>query len=166
MKKRRMVPVVAVGGLFAFLFSLIFSFNMGDGSSEADVENETASTPIEEPVIDDVEVSGQSVVSAAVEPSVLEDAKLWLIDVLIDGRDYSVQRVTDAESSTSQARVPMTVDEIVDAAQRAEGDASGTLVRISRTPEAIAAAEKELASALQEAGIATDAVETRQRLVE
>ena len=105
-------------------------------------------------------------VSVEDSPSMIQDAKLWLVDVLIDGGDYSVRKVTDQTSDSDDTRETMSIEDIVAAVDEAEGDVSGTRLRISRTPEAIASAEKKLAEALDKAGIAPDVVETRQRLVE
>ncbi len=161
MKKRRVIPVVAAGGLIAFIVGQFFSFNLGVTRSDSNVADPDAEA------VEEVQPDGPAIVQTPGDASLLTDAKLWLIDVLIDGQDYSVRRVTSDPSSADEvAREPMNVDQIITAAAEAEGDASGTRVRISRTPEAVASAEKSLATALQEAGIADDAIETRQRLVE
>lgn len=160
MKKRRLIPVVAVGGVLAAIFSQ-FSLNLGVSRQDT-TEVDPEAQPLEELPPDSVPI-----VSAEDSDSVINDAKLWLIDVLIDGQDYSVAAVTSEDKDPGKLeRKPMTVSEIVQQVEYAEGDASGTRVRISRTPEAIAIAEQELTAALDDAGIAADSVERRQRLVE
>lgn len=155
MKKRRVIPVVAAGGLLAFLASQFLSLNLGVTQSDSSVVDPDAE-----------ESSTTTSVVSVEEPSLLADAKLWLIDVLIDGDTYSVRKVTDQTGGQESERVIMSVTDIVSAVDDAEGDASGTKLRISRTPEALASAAKKLTTALDEAGIAADVIETRQRLVE
>ncbi|WP_165701462.1 hypothetical protein [Crateriforma conspicua] len=160
-KTKRLLPIAAIGGILAFIAGQFFSINVGVNQSETSVVS-----PDAEPS-DETSVDAPAMVQSGGESSMIEDAKLWLIDVLIDGTDYSVQRVTESNvGDDSPARQSMSLDQIVQAAGQAEGDASGTRVRISRTPEAVASAEKKLTTALHDAGIADDAVETRQRLVE
>jgi len=161
MKKRRLIPVAAAGGVLAFVLSQFFSLNMAVNQVDTSVIDPEAEQS------ESVQVETETMVSTEDTPSVIQDAKLWLIDVLIDGDSYSVAAVTSASGDpTALQRRPMTVPEIVAKVDQAEGDASGTKVRISRTPEAIAVAEQELTAALDEAGVPADSVERRQRLVE
>lgn len=162
MKKRRVVPVVAAGGILVFLASQFLSLNLGITQSDSSIVDPDA----ESDQAAQSQTTSETVVSVDDESSMIEDAKLWLVDVLIDGNNYSVRKVTDQPTDTEAERQSMSIEDIVAAVDQAEGDVSGTRLRISRTPEAVASAEKKLAEALDDAGIAPDVVETRQRLVE
>lgn len=173
MKKRILIPGVLIGVL-AYLASQFLSFNIGDlsipsGSKMVSVDSEASpSTPPEsattnKEVVDD---ASQTLAVARDSAEMLPE-KLLLVDIVIDGDRFSVNRVTDLVDAVPQdARQPATIDEIIALVQAAQGDKSGTRVRISRTPGAVASAETRLMEALQKAGISSDEIERRNRLVE
>ncbi len=160
MKKRILLPVLGIGGLLVYLASQLFSFNLGLGVPESrNLVSVESPSPSTQAVDTPTEESLQTVVEAT--------PKLLLVDVVIDGDEFSANRVTTAgDDGPMSQRERQTVEQIVTLVLEAAGDTSGTRVRISRTAEAIASAEAKLLEALQAAGISSDAIDKRSRLVE
>lgn len=173
MRKRILIPGLLIGVL-AYLASQFLSFNIGDlsipgGSKMVAVDSEASpATPPESATADrePADDASQPQTLAEASPEMLPE-KLLLVDIVIDGDRFNVNRVTDLVDAVPQdARQPATIDEIIALVQAAQGDKSGTRVRVSRTPGAVASAETRLMEALQKAGVSSDEVERRSRLVE
>ncbi len=169
MRKRILIPGAVIGGIAVYLASQFLSLNIGDisvpeGSNVVSVGDNVSAVPSSESSAAENEVSPKTVVEIDSETS---PAKLLLIDVLIDDDRFEIEKVSETvgEQPASQRQLA-SVEEVVSMVRTAEGDKSGTRVRISRTPEAIASAETRLVEALQEAGINSDAIDRRNRLVE
>lgn len=179
MKKRILIPGVLIG-VVAYLVSQFLSFNIGDlsipnGSKMVSVESQASpTTPRESITVADAATTAKGAADDAGQPQSVAEVsaemlpeKLLLVDIVIDGDRFNVNRVTDRVDALPQdARQSATVDEIIALVQAAQGDKSGTRVRVSRTSEAVASAETRLMEALQKAGVSSDEVERRSRLVE
>ena len=169
MKKRILIPGAAIGGIAVYLATQFLSFNLGDlsvprGTEMISVEDRSSASKASR--TNEAEVDGviQTVAEVPVE-KIYE--KLLLIDIVIEGEYFTVNRVTNAvDTLPTHARQPATLEEIIAMVEQAEGDKSGTRVRVSRTSEAIASAETRLMEALQKAGVSSDDVDRRSRLVE
>ncbi len=175
MRKRVLIPGAAIGGLAIYLASQFLSFNIGDisiptSSDMVSMQPQSASTgfPDTSAIVDEEPADSGGTESLSDEiPEVLV-----LIDVLIDGDQFFIARVTNAsdlkptETLSDVSRQPVTANEIVAQVSTAQGDKSGTRVRISRTSEAIASAETELIDALTAAGIDADEIDRRSRLAD
>lgn len=173
MKKRYVIPGVLIG-VAAYIASQFLSFNIGDlsipsGSEMVSTESGPSTSKSPQPTdiqpIDTVDASkSQSAVGTLAE---MQPEKLLLVDIVIDGERYSVNRVTNlVDAVPSDARQPATIEEIITMVEQADGDKSGTRVRVSRTPGAVASAEIRLMDALQKAGVSSDEIDQRSRLVE
>lgn len=173
MRKRILIPGVLIGVL-AYLASQFLSFNIGDlsipsGSKMVSVDSEASPTTPPKSATTNQDVADDADQTPAVAKGSAEmlPEKLLLVDILIDGDRFNVNRVTDlVDAVPRDARQPATIDEIIALVQAAQGDKSGTRVRVSRTPGAVASAETRLMEALQQAGVSSDEVERRSRLVE
>ena len=88
---------------------------------------------------------------------------LDLVDVLIDGDDYLF---AIGQRDLDLVREKKTVLEIVNAAKAISGDESGVKIRITRTFEATAQAERTLLTALNDAGLSEDEIDQRRTLVD
>jgi len=169
MKKRILIPGAAIGGIAVYLATQFLSLNLGDlsvprGTEMISVEDRSSASKASR--TNEAEVDGviQTVAEVPVE-KIYE--KLLLIDIVIEGEYFTVNRVTNAvDTLPTHARQPATLEEIIAMVEQAEGDKSGTRVRVSRTSEAIASAETRLMEALQKAGVSSDDVDRRSRLVE
>ena len=169
MKKRILIPGAAIGGIAVYLATQFLSLNLGDlsvprGTEMISVEDRSSASKASR--TNEAEVDGviQTVAEVPVE-KIYE--KLLLIDIVIEGEYFTVNRVTNAvDTLPTHGRQPATLEEIIAMVEQAEGDKSGTRVRVSRTSEAIASAETRLMEALQTAGVNSDDVDRRSRLVE
>jgi len=169
MKKRILIPGAAIGGIAVYLASQFLSLNLGDISVPSDTEMnsvEDRSSASEASQNNEAEVDG--VIQTMVEvPGEKIPERLLLVDIVIDGEHFTSNRVTNADDTmATNARQPATIEEIIAMVEKAEGDKSGTRVRVSRTSEAVASAETRLMEALQTAGVSSDEVDRRSRLVE
>jgi len=169
MKKRFLIPGAAIGGIAVYLASQFLSLNLGDisvprGTEMISVEDRSSGSKTSQ----NREVEVDAVIQKVVEvPGEKIPEKLLLVDIVIDGDYFTVNRVTNAvDTVATHGRQPATIEEIIAMVEKAEGDKSGTRVRVSRTSEAVASAETRLMEAIQTAGVSSDEVDRRSRLVE
>lgn len=169
MKKRILIPGAAIGGIAVYLAIQFLSLNLGDisvpsGTDMDSVEDRSSSPQASESTHTDAEGNMKSIVE--VPATTIEEKLLW-VDIVIDGEQFNVNRVTNmTDAIPSELRQPATVEEIIRMINDAVGDKSGTRVRVSRTSEALASAETRLMEALRAAGVNMDSVDRRNRLVE
>jgi hypothetical protein len=90
-------------------------------------------------------------------------APLEVVDVVIDGDVYWVGT---GKQNDTVVRQPRTIGEIIQACGQSEGDPSGVRIRVTRTFEATARAERALVSALTDAGLTDDEIDVRRTLVQ
>ena len=169
MKKRFLIPGAAIGGIVVYVASQFLSLNLGDISVPRDTEMisvEDRSSASE--ASQNREAEADAVTRKVVEvPGEKIPERLLLVDIVIDGENFTVNRVTNAiDTVAKHGRQPATIEEIIAMIGKTEGDKSGTRVRISRTSEAVASAETRLLEAIQAAGVSSDEVDRRNRLVE
>jgi len=169
MKKRILIPGAAIGGIAVYFASQFLSLNLDDmsvpsGTEMISVEDRSSTSKASQN--SDAEVD-------RVIPKVNEVAGekipeiLLLVDIVIDGEHFTINHMTNAVNTVpTHGRQPATIEEIIAMVEKAEGDKSGTRVRVSRTPEAVASAETRLMEALQTAGVSSDQIDRRSRLIE
>ena len=169
MKKRFLIPGAAIGGIAVYLASQFLSLNLGDisvpsGTEMNSVEDRSSASEASQ----NREAEADAVIQKVVDvPGEKIPEKLLLVDIVIDGEHFTVNRVTNAvDTMATNARQPATIEEIIAMIEKTEGDKSGTRVRVSRTSEAVASAETRLMEAIQTAGVSSDEVDRRSRLVE
>ncbi len=169
MKKRILIPGAAIGGVAVYLASQFLLFDLGNigipkDAEKISVEDLSPALKDEQLTTAGENVSKRAGVEVAAEKS---PERLLLIDVVIDGDRFEISRVTDmVDAVPGERRQSATLEEIIAMLGKTEGDKSGTRMRISRTPEALASAETRLVEALRKAGLSMDAVDRRNRLVE
>lgn len=164
------VGAAAVVGL-AWLLSNLFNIELGGIGSEdgASVGLPTSSAPSDP---NDAS-SGSLTPPLQSEPVSAEDGAITLegpekvvgasgaIEVLVDGRDYSIRRGTgdDAEWIATDVAV------ISKYARQAQGDETGVRVRVFRRPSALSSAEEKLAEELRAAGLTTAEIDVPDQLL-
>ncbi len=177
---RKTVPVVVVGGLAVLIASQFVNINIGwkDPSTplSEQVENKT------EQLVDAVE-DGVDSVKKVFDPEATSSALdqpenayvgMNLVDVLIDEDDYllltgdssNTGGLVETDKPTEGARKNIALYEVVRLAKILPGEKSGIKVRIWRTAEATAEAEKNLLAALRNGELTDDQIDFRRRLVE
>ena len=159
-RKLKIIPVAIASAFLFIILSLLgllnfnlpsFSNSSGDpqeSSSNEETFISTDSNEVPEPKRDEIDDANRQ--------------PLDLVDVLINGDDYWVATATvDGELD----RHKKTVEEVVSDCTKSVGDSSGIKVRISRTFEATAQAERQLIDALEIAGLSEDQIDQRRTLV-
>ncbi|EMI57364.1 hypothetical protein [Rhodopirellula sallentina] len=177
---RKRVPVVIGGGIALLIASQYFDFGLGftDGDGNNDPQGQVSMdpgssspimsieslTPSDAPTAGDTsDDSDEAMREAASELELTPVIPVLpsVVDVLIDGNQYLVQ--TEAEQPDRKA---ISIEDIIAFAGTVEGEPSGILVRVARTPNAVAAADAALMKRLREAGLDDDQIDARRQLVE
>lgn len=153
------VAAVALGllGLFSFSFPGLGGTDGGTGDGDVQVKTESPAPETETPDEDNTsEPAGPAKEQPSLQP-------LDLVDVVIDGDDYWVGiGIKDGDV----VRETKTLEQITAACATVPGDESGVTVRVSRTFQATAQAERALMSALTDASINEDAIDHRRTLTD
>ncbi|MEM9365145.1 MAG: hypothetical protein AAGD07_04050 [Planctomycetota bacterium] len=158
MKKR---AGLAVGGGIALLIAGSFlSFNFGVGEGESLVPGDTGSGEAKA-----AEDESETLANETFDDSV-SGGSVRLVDVVIDDGEYWVAFEKEAPAEGRALRAMQSLEQVIEAVQSATGDANGFQIRVSRTPQAVAAAEADLMNALEDADIPSDRVDARRQLVE
>ncbi|MCM2369031.1 hypothetical protein [Aporhodopirellula aestuarii] len=176
---RKRVPIVIGGGIALLIASQYLNFGLGfrDGTgSDPDgqvsiapsvsrpAEAEPTDAP-EEDALDDATITDEEAAmrAAASELDVTPVVPVLpaVVDILIDGNQYLVLK-----AAGETEREPMSIEQIIAFAGTIEGEPNGILVRVSRTPDAIAAAEAAVMRRLSEAGLTDDQIDSRRQLVD
>ncbi|MBB3210461.1 hypothetical protein FHS27_006308 [Rhodopirellula rubra] len=181
---RKRVPVVIGGGIALLIASQYLNFGLGfrDGTGsdpEGQVSiapsvsrpSETSSDadPDDESLAEDIAIEESGLDSDAAMREAASELELTpvipvlpsVVDILIDGNQYLVQ--TEAGESEREA---MSIEQIIAFAGTVEGEPSGIVVRVARTPNAVASAEAAVMKRLREAGLMDDQIDARRQLVE
>lgn len=84
-----------------------------------------------------------------------------VVEVLVDGRNYSLRRGTGADAEWIAAEP----DVIASYAKQAKGDETGVRVRVFRRPSALALTEEKLAEELHAAGVTPAEIDFQEQLL-
>lgn len=176
-KKLKLIPAAAMSvvvlavlsllGLLNFNPPSLSDSNSAEEASETEREAETSNSALvstDAPQVaaeSDSDTSTQETESSPTESEVINP--LELVDVLIDGDRYLMAIGQRGEDLVREAR---TVAEIVEACLATAGDSSGVKIRVTRTFEATAQAEKTLMTAVKQSGLVEDQIDQRRTLVD
>lgn len=131
----------------------------GDGEGEEKVETKIADTSpskIEDPPTDPITEDGSTNDEPKLQP-------LDLVDIVIAGDEYWVGTGQDGEVIVRESQE---LAQIIAASKATSGNDAGILIRIARTPQATAQAERDLLAALREAGLNDDQIDNRRTLTD
>lgn len=170
----RAIPIVAIGGVALYLASKVVDLDLNVGWKDPE---ESVTDSIGDGVQQDIR-EVQTAIGSSVTPTEDDSEPLVkpenryvggdVVDVLID-RDRYLLQVKPAAEATLVNGVPrqsVAVQEVIRLTRELPGEESGIKIRIRRTAEATAAAEKELLAELHNADIPDDQIDSRMELVE
>lgn len=165
-RKLKLIPAALLSVIILAVLSLLglLNFNppsLNDSTAEqSESENQEENQPPLEQSFVSAEMLTQPAENAAEQTEPLQPMEM--VDVLIDGDDYLYAIGMRNGEAVRESR---SVAEIVSAVSTTAGDTSGVKVRITRTFDATAQAERTLVSALNEAGLSEDEIDQRRTLV-
>lgn len=168
-RKLMVVPAAVISALVFLLMTLLglLQFNPPSLSDESSVDSESR---VELAESQSDAATTELVATESITPTEATNSAeskpllpLERVDVLIDGDDYWLGL---GQSDTGVVREIRSLGEVVGAIESSENDASGIRVRVTRTFQATAQAERALIAALSDAGLDDDQVDRRRTLVE
>ena len=153
MKTMRMLGVMVVAGIGigAALSYLLPDLNFGLGSSGIGLPTGNTDTKPETQVVG---IDAASEEKSTAEADAATAAPPAVVYVLLDGREYLLRRGPEGKVPFK----PVTLDEVVEAAQSATGDENGIRVRIEQKRSSRHTTQSALEGKLEAAGVPKDSI--------
>lgn len=165
LRKLAVGPAAIIAAIVMVVLSLLglLNFNLPSVS-------ESSANPSDEPAEAAAPQASFAVAITSTEADEMADGTppetprpMEVVDVLIDGDVYWVGT---GKGKDAVVRQQQSIGEITQACGQSQGDDSGVRVRVTRTFQATARAERALVSALTDAGLSDDEIDLRRTLVQ